>query len=598
MEIWFVLGILAIATVVFISNRLRADLVALLVLVVLGLSGILTQSEAFSGFGSSSVIVILAAFIITGAIHQTGLGQRLGNLLLLLAGSSPRRLLVLLVFAAGTLSLFMNNIAAAAVLMPIAMNSARRMKISPTKILLPVAFGTQLGGMATLLTTSNVVVASVLHNQGLPSLDILSFLKVGSPIALVSLIILVILAPRLLPQASDNATLFADEVERASLTALYDLEHGVGAARVFPSSPLIGSSLAKSGLRQKPGLNISAIVRQHGQVLRAPTSEEEIQAGDLLLYTPAHAEETLSPLGLQAQSVEDWHEYLVGPRTRLVEVVIGPHSTLEGKTLRQVQFRNRYNMNVLAIWQNGQPKREKLEDIPLRIGDALLLQGRREFFGLLASGTDLIFLSEENLAAPRRRKEWIALGIIVFTLAIAVANWLPVGEVLFAGALALILAGCISIEEAYASIDWRSAFLVGGMLPMGIALTKTGAADWMANYLTGTLASLGPLVVLAGFFILTAILTQFIPGGSATPLVIAPVAITAAQQMGADPRAFAMAVALATSTSLLTPMAHPVNALVMGPGGYRPRDYLRLGFPLLLLVLILTLWLVPAFFPF
>ncbi len=209
----------------------------------------------------------------------------------------------------------------------------------------------------------------------------------------------------------------------------------------------------------------------------------------------------------------------------------------------------------------------------------------------------MIVLSEDSLQPQRRSKQWRALTLIVATLAAAATGWLPVAETLFAGGVLLILTGCLSIEEAYAAVEWRSVVLVGGMLPMGVALTQTGAADLIAKFLATTLDRSGPWVLLAGFFLVTAILTQFIPGGSATPLVIAPIAITAAQQMGADPRAFAMAVALATSTSLLTPMAHPVNALVMGPGGYQPRDYLRLGLPLVLLTFVLTLWLLPRLYP-
>ncbi len=596
MTIVFVLMVLVVATYLFISNRVRADVVSLLVLITLGLSGILTQVEVFSGFGSASVVIILAAFIITGAINQTGLGQRLGNLLLRYGGTSQRRLLVFLTFAAGLLSLFMNNVAAAAVLMPIAMNAARRIKISPTQVLLPMAFATQLGGMATLLTTSNVVVASILRTQGLPSFDLLSFLPVGGPIALLGLAGLAALAPRLLPKSSETAVSFADEVERATLTSVYHLENGIGAALVLPTSALIGKTLAVCGLRKNPGINVGAIVRNNGQVIRAPRPEEEIHIGDRLVFTPPCPEKLLAPLGLALQPADDWYEYMVGPRTRLVEVVVAPRSSLEGKTLREVQFRNRFSMNVLAIWQNGQPYREKLEDLQLHIGDALLLQGRLEHIRLLAGGSDLVVLGEESFSPQRRGKEWLALGIIALTLVIAAINWLPVAEVLFAGALLLVVTDCLSIEEAYQAVDWRSVFLVGGMLPMGLALTKTGAADLMAEYLTSLLGAFGPQVLLAGFFVVTAALTQFIPGGSATPLVIVPIAITAAQKIGADPRAFAMVVALATSTSLLTPMAHPVNALVMGPGGYKLRDYLRLGLPLVVLTFVLTIWLIPLIY--
>jgi len=597
MPIAFVLAVLILATILFISNRLRADLVALMVLVTLGASGLITQSDAFSGFSSSSVITILAAFVITGAVNQTGLGRRLGALVLRLADRSPRRLLIVLTFSAGFLSLFMNNIAAAAVLMPVAMSAARQIRVSPTRILLPLAFATQLGGMATLLTTSNVVVSSILRNQGLPSFGLLSFLPVGGPIALVGLVVLVLTTPYLLPATSDSVPSLDSEEARASLAEVYDIQRGMGVALVLPMSRLAGHSLGDSRLGQNPGLTVVAIVRSSGQVVRIPRPDEELRVDDRLLFTPPQPEQALSTLGLEMQPADGWNEWLVGPRTRLVEVVVAPRSSLEGKTLREIQFRSRYQTNVLAVWQKGCPIREKLEDLPLQVGDALLLQGRREPIRLLASGSDLIVLSEDSLQPQRRGKQWRALTLIVATLAAAATGWLPVAETLFAGGVLLILTGCLSIEEAYAAVEWRSVVLVGGMLPMGVALTKTGAADLIAKFLATTLDRSGPWVLLAGFFLVAAILTQFIPGGSATPLVIAPIAITAAQQMGADPRAFAMAVALATSTSLLTPMAHPVNALVMGPGGYQPRDYLRLGLPLVLLTFVLTLWLLPHLYP-
>ena len=593
MPIALVLTILSIATLLFVSNRLRADVVALLVMITLGASGVITQADAFSGFSSSSVITILAAFVITGAINRTGLGQRLSVFVLRLAGRSPRRLLAVLTLAAGFLSFFMNNIAAAAVLLPVAMSAARQLRVSPTRLLLPLAFATQLGGMATLLTTSNVVVASILSSQGLPTFGLLSFLPVGGPIALLGLMVLIVTTPWLLPAVSANAPSLEIEEARLPLADLYDLHRGLGVALVLPTSPLAGRSLGASELGRKAGLTVVAIARSSGQVVRIPTAEVELRADDRLLYTPPCAEEALSGLGLESQPANGWGEWLVGPRTRLAEAVVAPRSSLEGQTLRQLQFRSRYNMNVLAVWQNGQPIRDGLENLRLQIGDALLLQGRREPLRLLASSSDLILLSEEIPQPARGGKERRALLIILAALGAAATGWLPVAETLFLGAVMLILTGCLSIEEAYAAIEWRSVVLVGSMLSMGLALTKTGAADLIARSLATNLDRFGPWALLAGFFGVTAILTQFIPGGSATPLVIAPIAITAAQQMGADPRAFAMAVALATSTSFLTPMAHPVNALVMGPGGYRPRDYFVLGLPLVLVTLALTLWLIP-----
>ena len=597
MSIIFVIAVLIVATILFISNQLRADVVALMVLITLAASGVITQQEAFSGFSSASVITIMAAFVITGAVNRTGLGQRFGILLLRIVGQSPRRLLIVLVFAGGLLSLFMNNIAAAAVLMPVAVSATRHIKASPTSVLLPMAFATQLGGMATLLTTSNLVVSSTLVNQGIQGFNLLSFLPTGGPIALLGLIVLVVTAPFLLPAVSEHKPSISEEEVRISLADLYDLDRGMGVAQVLQDSPLAGYSLAASGLGLKYGITVLAIIRSSGQIVRIPKPDEEIRNDDRLLFTPPLSGAILNTLGLELQGAESWNEWLVGPRTRIVEVVVPPRSALEGKTLREIQFRSRFNMNVMSIWQNGQPMRENIEDLRLRVGDALLLQGRQEPIRMLARGADLILLSEESFQAPPRGKEVRAFIIIAASLIVAALNLLPVAETLFLGGLLLILTGCLSMDEAYASIDWRSVVLVGGMLPMGIALTNTGAADLIAKHLSASLSQFGPLMLLAGFLLLTAILTQLIPGGSATPLVIVPIAITAAQQIGADPRGFAMAVALMTSTSFLTAMAHPVNALVMGPGGYRPRDYFRLGLPLVVFTFFMTLLIVPLFYP-
>jgi len=597
MAIGLAFGILVAATLLFISGRLRPDLVALLVMIALGATGIITQQEALSGFSSSAVILILAAFVITEAINRTGLGNRLGAFLLRASAQSERRLLLALSASAAFLSLFMNNIAAAAVLMPSAMVAMRKVKASPTRLLLPLAFATQLAGMATLLTTSNVVMASILREQGLPSFGLLDFLPIGGPIAVLGLGMMVLLAPRLLPATSESALSFEEEKQRVSLIELYELSRGLAVARILPGSPLVGRTLATSGLRQNAGLNVIAILHNSGQIVRMPSPGEQLHANDRLLFSSACPEAKLKALGLEAQPPDGWGEQLTGERTGLAEALITPRSSLADKTLRQVRFRDRYGLNVLSIWRNGRPIREGLEDLPLRFGDALLLQGPRSGIRLLENGSDLIVLGEEVAEWQQHGREWTALAIIVVTLALAATNRLPVAEVLFLGAVLLLLTQCLTMEEAYAAIDWRSVFLIGGMLPMGIALNKTGAAAELAGFLVNALGHFGPLVLLAGFFGFTVVLTQLIPGGAATPLVVGPIAISAAQHVGADPRAFAMAVALAVSTSFLTPFAHPVNVLVMGPGGYRFRDYVRLGLPLVALTFSLVMVLLPRLYP-
>jgi len=594
------LAILIVATFLFISGWLRPDLVALLVLISLSALGIITQQEAFGGFSSSAVILLLSAFVISSAIQETGLGERLSAFLLRVSGRSEKGFLFALTFSAAFLSLFMNNIAAAAVLMPSAMIAMRRIKADPTKMLLPMAFATELAGMATLLTTSNLVMASVLHNQGLPSFGLLEFLPIGCPIALLGLGLMFFLAPRLLRARSENALLPEDGEGKpsASLSQLYNLQQELAVALVLPNSRLVNRTLSSCNLRQKLGLNVVAIIRNSKQVIRTPGPHEQVRARDRLVFTPLRTtEEELMAFGLELQPNADLSERLVCDLTCLVEAVITPRSSLSEKTLQQIQFHERYGLNVLAIWQNGKIIREGLEEVSLRFGDALLLQGPRPRIKLLRSNPDLLVLGEETPISQRRSKGWLALGIIAAALVIAATDWLPVAQTIFIGAVLLILTRCLSMEEAYAAIDWSSILLVGGMLPVGVALNKTGAAARVAELLVSALGHLGPKALLAGFFGFTVVLTQLIPGGAATPLVVGPLAISTALRIGANPRTFAMAVALATSTSFLTPFAHPVNVLVMGPGNYQFRDYVLLGLPLVILTLILSMILLPCIYP-
>jgi di/tricarboxylate transporter len=275
--------------------------------------------------------------------------------------------------------------------------------------------------------------------------------------------------------------------------------------------------------------------------------------------------------------------------------LVSPRSVYVGRTLKDIQFRSKYQLAVVALMQGERIYRAVAAEVPLRGGEALLVHGPTEKLNLLRAEPDWMVLSLNPAEARRPGKMGLALAIMVATLAAAALSPWPVAAVFLVGAVAMVLTGCLTMDEAYAAIEWRSIFLVAGMLPVGVALAKTGAAELLGQYLIGALGGLGPLAAVAGLFTLTALLNQFIPGGSAVPVVLTPIAVAAARGLGADPRAFALVIAVATGTSLLTPFAHPVNVLVMGPGAYTARDYLRLGLPIVGLTLVATLLAVHFF---
>src|SRR5579859_6477347 len=586
--------IIVASVILFLSEKLRPDLIALLVVVALGVSGLLSSRDTFSGFSNPSVILIIAVFILTGGLFRTGVSAVIGRWLIRAAGDHENRLIALVVLAAAGLSLFMNNIASAAVIMPAVMDATRRTKISPSKILLPMAMATQLSGMATLFTTSNIVASGVLVSLGLKGFGLFDFLTVGGPAALAGLAYLIVFSRRLLPDREPTVRQ-QEEQAHQELAKLYRLDERLLAAQVRPTSPLVWRSLAQSGLRQLLGASVVGIQRQN-KTLFSPVADERLRPNDILLLESRPVPpDALAELGLLVSPVEDWGERLTSDKYELVEVLVGPRSRYLGRSLKEIQFQTKFGMAVVALLQGERVYRAAAAGVTLRGGEALLLHGSKERLNILRNEPDWIVLSVEHNETLRLRKMGLALLIMLATLVGAAIGPLPVAEVFFIGALAMVLTGCLTMAEAYQAIEWRSVFLVAGMLPVGVALSKTGTAHLLGGAIIAATGNLGPLATIAGLFLVTMALNQFIPGGSAVPAVLAPIAISAAQGLGADPRAFALVVAVATGTSLLTPFAHPVNVLVMGPGGYSSRDYLRLGWPLIVITFVVVLVTVHLF---
>jgi di/tricarboxylate transporter len=582
---WVTLALVGVAAVLLVTERLRPDLTALLILIVLSLTGIVTPEQAFAGFSQSAVITILAIFILTFALEQTGVTHWVGMRLLRGVGASEARLATALMLTAAALSLIMNSIAAAAVLLPSAVAIARHTQRQPSRLLMPLAFGALIGGTATLLTTANILVSTTLSRASLQPFGLFDFLPTGLLIVAGGALTTALLAPRLLPSRD-----MAGEVARmrrlqTELVQVYNLGDGMTALTVQPGSPLAGQTLREGAWGRRLGLTVLGVAHQ-GHVALAPNGDTSIRDGDTVLVEGAPTEAMLAEFGLMSSSAGA-HLQPTSEDVLLVEVILAPRSDFEGRTLKEIHFREKFGLQVLAVWRQGQVVQQTAADTPLRFGDAMLMQGPRDKVEVLRADPNLIILEEQG---SRRvgRKGVMAAVILAFSLALAAFGILPIALATLAGAALVILAGCIRMDEAYRAIEWRTVFLIACMIPLGVAMLDTGAASFLASSVQSLAGGLGPLATAAALLLLTITLSLFL-GGQTTAVVVAPVAIEAAGLVHADPRGMAMAVAIGCSLVFLSPLGHPANLLVMAPGGYRSRDFFRLGLPVTVVTVLLAL---------
>ena len=585
-----------LAALLLLGNILRADIVALMLMLALGLSGILTPQEAFSGFSRSAVIIMLSAFVLAEGLRRSGMTERIGSFILRLFGKGEGRLIFGVMTASAFLSLFMNNIAAASLLFPSLSGMARRLKVSPSKLLMPLAFGSILGGMATLLTTTNIIVSGLLRDEKLSAFKLTDFAPLGIPLALTGILFMVVWGRRLLPDQSPAERL-TDGDGSADLLSTYQVSERLVRAKVCRGGSLDGTVLAKSDLRDKYHINVIAIQRNKQTVL--VNAKTELKGGDILLIMARPEDsmpESLKDMLEIVPSGEWQRDYLSTPNLMLIEAAVAPRSLLAAQTLRDIHFEQKFDAKVLAIWRRGRSIRTRLADLPLEFGDGFLLQGKEKSLRLLQTEPGLILLAESAPSVRMTMRNWLTTFIMFATLTLAVIFPDQIAEILLTGAMSMVLIGTMNMDQAYRAIDWRSLVLVAGMLPVGVALNKTGASDFLANGLLSLLGSADHRVLLAGFILLTVALTQVINGAAAVA-VVAPIAITTAQQVGMDPRSLAMAVALASSMAFMSPLGHSVNVMVMGAGGYTFRDYARVGIPLTLILVIILLWLLPMMMP-
>lgn len=583
---WITLAVIAIAAVLLISERLRPDLTALLVAIALNLTGVITPEEAFSGFSRSAVITILSIFVLTHGLERTGVTHWIGQQLLRMAGISELNIVAVIMLTSAGLAAFMPTIAAAAVLLPTTMGVARQAKIRPSRLLMPLAFGSLLGGTTTLLTTANIVVSSTLSHEGLQGFGLFEFLPMGLPLVLFGTLLILWLAPKILPTRDVGGEIARMQRLRGELAQIYHLRESTCEVVVQPDSPMAKQTLHQGGWGKDLGLTVLGVYHQ-GNLLKAPNRDTKVREGDILLLEGMPTPDQLEEYGLELTLEHDLINDLASEEVPLVEATLAPRSELEGRTLRKIRFRERYGLQVLALWREGLVLQQDIADLRLRFGDAMLLQGPRAKVELLRLDPNFLILEEETTGPPGFHA-LLATCILVASLTLAATKLLPISIATLAGAVTLLLTGCLTMDEAYRAIEWKAIFLIAGMLPLSIALDSTGAAAYLAQGLHTLIGGSTPLATAAILLLITVSVSIFLSGQTAA-VIMSPIAIAAAAPIGADPRALAMAAAVGCSLAFISPLGHPANLLVMGPGGYMFRDYFRLGIPLTMLTIAITL---------
>ncbi len=589
---YYLIFIIMAALALIVSNTLAPDLVALLVVLALGLSGIIKLDEALAGFSRPAVITIMGLFVITSTLERTGVVQWLAERLARLSGRTEGRIMLVFMGAGSLLSLVMNNIAAGAVLLPAAVHVARQAQVPPSKVLMPLAFGTLVGGMATLFTTANIIVSSALQSQGERALTVLDFLPTGGAIVVTGTLYMWLVGRRMLPSHETLVQSIVPAAPAIDLPTTYQLDQRLWEVQILPTSPLVGQSLAQSEIGKRLGVTVLGI--WHGREAKLPPSPTEVIAADDILLVLGHISR-VNQLAQEGATIGRGGQYtasLSAQEVRLAEAIVGPRSPMLGQTLKDIHFRAKFGLTVVAVWRSGRSYRTDVGTLALQAGDALLLVGPAARIQVLALEPGFIVL--EPPAPPPTTPNHARLSALITALAIGVSafGWVPTPEAMLAGAVLMALTGCIRMENVYRAIEWRIIFLIAGMSSLTVALVSTGLAERIGQGLAAALLPFGPLALIAGLYLFTVLLTQVV-GGQVSALIVGPVAIAVAVQAQVNPPAVAVAVAIACSTSFLTPLAHPVNMLMINPGGYTFGDFIRVGSGMTLTCLLTLLLSMP-----
>ncbi|MBW6396420.1 SLC13 family permease [Roseomonas sp. HJA6] len=605
-QLLLVLALLATAIVMFIANRPRMDAVGLLMIVLLPFTGVMTINEALAGFADSSIILLAALFVVGEGLVRSGAAQGIGDLLSRKAGSSETRMLVLLMVAGAGLGAFMSSTAVVAIFIPIVLRICRNAGSAPSQLMMPLSVAALISGMMTLVATApNLVVSAELVRQGHAGFSFFAFTPFGVPVLALA-ILYMLYARRLLPGRRVPEADARRAPSLAEWIKIYGLAGRAFRVRVTPASPLAGLRLEQLSLR-KEGVNILAIERRShfGTEVIRPDATTELGAGDVLLLdvrsTPERIESLHDEYKVENLPLEEGGYFLDrSQQIGMVEAIIPPDSPLVGSTVLQERIRAEHRLTVIGLRHRKEVAGADLLEQTLKAGDTLLLTGFwSDIRKLQADGSMLLVLNlpaehAELLPAAGRMPQ--AIGVLALTVGLMISGWIPNVHAALLGCLLMGLFGCVDMNSAYRSISWKTLVLIVGMLPFSIALQRTGGVDLAADAVVALAGAASTHILLGVIFVITAMLGLFI-SNTATAVLMAPVALAVAKEIGASPYPFAMIVALAASAAFMTPVSSPVNTLVVGPGNYGFGDFMKVGVPFTVIVMLVCVLLVPAVLP-
>ncbi len=616
-ELIMVLVVLLGALALFVSDRVPLDLVALLVVIALPLTGVLTPQQALAGFSDPLVVMVAGLFVVSGALVETGLAGSIGNWIARVAGNGEARLIAVLMLATAGLSAFMSTTGTVAIMLPIAVRLAWRRRLSPSLLLIPVAFAALLGGTLTLIATPpNLVASQTLVNAGHAPLGFFAMAPIGVVLIVVAVVLTVTLGRRLLPARAPNAPAAHESGPQAleRVAERFGLSEQLWRMKISRGSRLVGETLGELRWPEHFGVRVVAIDTDPDEIRSGHRSRRHLgiskrigpftllDGGDRMLVqgTRAQVDSLAAACDLASEQVRPEDGKVVPSNLVFAELLVTPRSEWIGKTLAELRFRDRYRLVVLGIQRGDDRLVGDLAHQRLRFGDVLLVRGMPPAIDLMRrERDDAAMLSEAvdgDLPAPRAQRAPVAAVILIAMLAAMAFEWLPLAIAVLLAVVALVASGSLSVGAAYRSVRWPAVILLAGMLPLATALSETGAVEMAAGALTEWLGPAGPRVMLAGVYLLTVIVTQFL-SNTTSAVLVAPIALQAATALGYAPAGMLVAVALGASCSFINPVATPVTTLVLGPGHYRFSDVARAGLPLQVLVTIVVLVMVPWLFP-
>ncbi len=613
--------VLIIAAGLFMSGKIRSDLVAVCALIVLVLCNILTPAEALSGFSNSVVIMMMGLFVVGGGIFQTGLAKQISGQLLKLAGKSETKLLITVMLATAFLGTFVSNTGTVAVMLPIVVSLAMSADINPAKLLMPLAFASSLGGTLTLIgTPPNMVIREALSNANIVELSFFSFTPIGLVCLVIGFALTIIFSKYgLSSKKNDNKGQQGRGNTLKELAKKYSLSQNLYRVQVNPESPILSKQLQQLHITDRYSISISEIRRKTSyknpffktisQEVAGP--ETIIEIGDILYVNGAfdNIERFVYDYGMtlldhqMLERIADQStDYYASSEIGIAEVLFPPSSKHINQLIKKSGFRERFNVNILGVQRKGEYILHQLKEEKIRFGDALLIQGTWANIAKLAEEQEDVVVVGQPLetaaSVPINHKAPLAGAIMIFMVIMMIIDLFPAVIAVLIAAVLMVATGCLrSMEDAYKTINWESIVLIGGMIPMSIAIENTGAATLLSTSLVTTLGSMGPLALLAGIYFATSTLTLFI-SNTACAVLFAPIALSAALQMGVSPIPFLFAVSLAATICFAVPFSTPPNALVMAAGKYSFMDFIRVGLPIQILLGVAMVALLPLFFPF